>query len=86
MQTKILFTVPLKETLIFWRLGEKVRFEIPVIFLPTPPFFLALPRREMLLPARVPLPQTAQTRDIATSVNLSHNDNTAQPRMQVKFS
>jgi len=51
VQTKILFTVPLKETLIFWRLAEKVRFVIPVIFLPTPPFFLALPLREMLLPA-----------------------------------
>ncbi len=68
VQTRILFMEPLRETLIFWRLGEKVRFEIPVIFLPTPPFFLALPRRIMLLPACSLLPQIAQTRGMITSV------------------
>lgn len=49
---------------IFCKLGRKKRLDMPVIFLPTPPFFLANPRRLMLLPARGFFPQIAHILDI----------------------
>lgn len=35
---------------------------MPVIFLPTPPFFLAIPRRAMVFPVKDPFPQIEQRR------------------------
>src|SRR5947207_1404924 len=47
-----------------WRLGLKVRRLTPVVFLPTPPRYLALPRVVMWLPNDVFLPLTSHWRPI----------------------
>ena len=39
-----------------WMFGLNFRLVIPVTFLPIPPRYFALPRREMLLPERVFFP------------------------------
>jgi len=46
------------------RFGRKRRGFTPVIFWPTPPFFLAKPRRLMVLPATGFLPQISHILDI----------------------
>lgn len=47
------------QMLIFWRLGLKVRRLTPVVLMPTPPRYLALPRRVMWLPKVVFFPLTS---------------------------
>src|SRR5438309_5181549 len=48
--TRIVFTVPSISTLTRWRLGLNLRLVTPVTLRPTPPRYLALPRRRILLP------------------------------------
>jgi hypothetical protein len=48
----------------FLRFGKNRLGFTPVIFWPTPPFFLAKPRRFMVLPATGFLPHIAQIFDI----------------------
>lgn len=67
VQTVIVWGVPLITTFTLWRFGRNRRLVTPVIFLPAPPFFLASPRRQMLLPATGFFPQIAQTLDITNS-------------------
>lgn len=47
-----------------WRLGTNWRRVIPVIFVPTPPKYFALPRVSIRLPVWTDLPQTSQCRAI----------------------
>jgi hypothetical protein len=60
-ETLILQALPLTTTRIFWRFGLNFLLVTPVIFLPTPPRYLALPRRAMLLPLTVRLPVKKHT-------------------------
>src|SRR5262245_19303795 len=50
---------------IRWRFGLNVRRLKPVVFLPTPPRYLALPRSVLWLPNDVFLPLTGHSRPIA---------------------
>ena len=45
-------------TRIRWRFGLNFRFVMPVIYVPTPPRYFALPRIVTWLPIEKPLPQT----------------------------
>lgn len=63
-QTRIVLVRPSTTALTFCRLGRNVLRETPVTRLPTPPFFLASPRRLILLPVEGPFPQISQTLDI----------------------
>jgi hypothetical protein len=63
-QTRTVLTFPSITALTFCRFGKKVLFVTPVIRLPTPPFFLANPRRAMEVPACGRFPQIAQTFDM----------------------
>ena len=63
-QTRILCGVPSTMALTVFRLGRKRRGVMPVIFRPTPPFFLARPRRTIVLPATGFLPQIKHIFDI----------------------
>src|ERR1700761_5072572 len=49
---------------IRWRFGWNVRRLTPVVFLPTPPRYLALPRSVFWLPNEVFLPLTGHSRPI----------------------
>lgn len=53
------------DTLTDRRLGRKLRRVLPVILVPTPPKYLALPRVSIWLPIWDRLPQTSQTRDMS---------------------
>src|SRR5215213_2701488 len=50
-----------------WMLGLNLRLERPVIFVPTPPRYLALPRVVFLRPNWVFLPVKWQTRGIGST-------------------
>lgn len=51
VQTRIVRTEPLgRATLIDWRLGMNRRRVMPVILVPTPPKYFALPRVSTMLP------------------------------------
>lgn len=66
VQTRIILLPPLGNvTCTLCRLGLNLRREIPVIFVPTPPRYLALPRISTMLPIWLPLPQTSHTLAIA---------------------
>jgi hypothetical protein len=70
--TQILILVeppPGMATWIFWMFGLNLRAVMPVIFFPTPPDFLALPRREIRRPATLRLPQNAHILDIDDSLS-----------------
>jgi hypothetical protein len=78
-QTRILLGEPSTIARTVFRLGIKRRILTPVIFKPTPPFFLDKPRRLMVLPATGFLPQirhifdifvTPLVGDMLTQVNL----------------
>src|SRR5262249_40960748 len=58
-QTRWRLTVPLMSIWMFWRLGRKVRRLMPVTLRPTPPRYLALPRRAYLFPKTGFFPQIA---------------------------
>ncbi len=61
VQTRIVLVAPVVVvTLTRCKFGLKVLFVIPVIFVPTPPKYLALPRVSTLLPTNGRLPQTSQ--------------------------
>lgn len=65
VQTHIVLCVPFTdETFTRCRFGLNLRRVIPVIFVPTPPRYLALPRVSTAFPTWVPFPHTSQTRDI----------------------
>jgi hypothetical protein len=64
-ETLILQTVPLTTARTFWMFGLNLLLVMPVIFLPTPPRYLALPRLTMLLPKLVFFPVKKQTLDIS---------------------
>jgi hypothetical protein len=63
-QTRILFGVPSIIALTVFKFGMNLRAVIPVIFWPTPPFFLARPRRTSVRPATGFLPQIKHIFDI----------------------
>jgi hypothetical protein len=57
----MVLTSPLgKDALIVCKLGKNRRRVIPVIFVPTPPKYLALPRVSIILPTWGDLLQTSQ--------------------------
>src|SRR5205807_5518814 len=59
-QTRLCWTVPLlSTTLMFCRLGRNTRRLMPVTLRPTPPRYLALPRRAYWLPSTGFFPQMA---------------------------
>ena len=57
-------TLPLTTARTFWMFGLKRLRVIPVIFLPTPPKYFALPRRTILFPKTVFFPVNTQILDI----------------------
>jgi hypothetical protein len=65
-ETLTLQTLPSTTARTFCILGLNFLLVIPVVFRPTPPKYLALPRRAILRPARVFLPVKKQTLDIFT--------------------
>ncbi len=69
-ETLIRQTLPSTTARTFWMFGLNLRRVTPVTFRPTPPRYLALPRRAMLLPLRVFRPVKKQIRDIG----LPHHD------------
>lgn len=66
-ETLIRQTLPSITARTFWMFGLNLRLDIPVTLRPTPPRYLALPRRAMLLPDTVFLPVNAHTLDILNS-------------------
>ena len=63
VHTRMVLFVPfLVVTFTRCRLGLNFRRAMPVIFVPTPPRYLALPRVSTVLPICVPLPQISHTR------------------------
>ena len=64
MQTLIRLICPFTFALTVWRFGRNLLIVIPVIFFPTPPFFLARPRRFIVLPATGPFLHIEQVLDI----------------------
>jgi hypothetical protein len=74
VQTRMVFTSPLGiEALITCRLGKNRRRVMPVIFVPTPPKYLALPRVSTMLPTEGVLPQLSQALDMTDSSNAKEN-------------
>ncbi len=67
VQTFILLGEPFRITRMVCRFGRNLLLVIPVIFLPTPPFFFARPRLAIVFPAIGPYPQIAHTRDMSYS-------------------
>ena len=65
VQTFRRFVVPFMTTRMVCRFGRNRLFVIPVIFFPTPPFFFAIPRLAIVLPATGLFPQIAHTRDMS---------------------
>lgn len=64
-QTRIFFIFLSMTTCFDWRLGKNFRLVIPVVFLPTPPFFLAKPRRVIEFPVSADFPQISHFLAIA---------------------
>ena len=63
--TRAVFVVPLAVVIFTrWRLGLNCRRVMPVILVPTPPRYFALPRNSTELPIWERLPQTSHTRAI----------------------
>ncbi len=56
VQTFIRLAEPPTFTLILWMLGLYFLFERPVVFIPIPPFFLGMPRRDTVPPVAVDFP------------------------------
>jgi len=67
VQTFTLLGEPLRIIRIVCRFGRNLLFDIPVIFLPTPPLALARPRLAIVFPATGPFPHILHTRDIHNS-------------------
>jgi hypothetical protein len=67
VQTLILFVSPSIIARTILRLGKKRRLLIPVIRWPTPPFFLANPRLDIVRPATGFFPHISHIRDIVYS-------------------
>src|SRR3954468_4376879 len=65
--TLIRLTCPSITARTVWMFGLNLRCEMPVIFVPTPPRYLALPRVVFLRPNMVFLPVKWQTRGIAVT-------------------
>jgi hypothetical protein len=63
-ETLILQTLPSTMARTFWMFGLNLRLVTPVMFLPTPPRYLALPRLAIELPADVFLPVKWHTLDV----------------------
>lgn len=59
------------------RFGVNRRLVIPVILVPTPPRYLALPRVSTWLPTEADFPQTSQALDMVHPKNLSNHNNLA---------
>src|SRR6478672_454381 len=57
--------LPFTRARTFWMFGRNLRAVMPVIFVPTPPRYLALPRWVIWLPKLVFLPVMAQTRGMS---------------------
>src|SRR5262245_48534954 len=70
---------------IFCRFGLKRRLVMPVTLRPTPPRYLALPRRRILLPPTGFLPVIAHCIPIADSFSFSQRRNYMEPRSFDKF-
>src|SRR5581483_3163698 len=68
--TRIVLTVPLISTFTRWRFGLNRRLVMPVTFRPTPPRYLALPRRRILLPPTGFLPVIAHCMPMTTVLHL----------------
>ena len=68
VHTFIRLAVPFRIALTVWIFGRNLLFVIPVIFLPTPPFFFARPLRAIVLPATGLFPQIEHIRDISDSL------------------
>jgi hypothetical protein len=65
VQARTVLDVPLAVVVrTFCKFGKNVRRVIPVIFVPTPPRYFALPLVSTLFPRLRPFPQISQTRDI----------------------
>jgi len=60
---------------MLWRFGVNRRLVIPVILVPTPPKYFALPRVSTWLPTEADFPQTSQALDMVHPKNISNHDN-----------
>jgi len=61
VQTRARVTRPSTIILTRWRFGKNRRRFTRVVRRPTPPLFLARPRREYVRPTTTPFPQLTQT-------------------------
>lgn len=70
VQTRIVLISPLgREALMTCKFGKNRRRVMPVIFVPTPPRYLAFPRVSIMLPICGDFPQVSQALDMTDSSN-----------------
>jgi hypothetical protein len=70
VQTRIVLISPLgRDALMTCKFGKNRRRVMPVIFVPTPPRYLAFPRVSIMLPICGDFPQVSQALDMTDSSN-----------------